>query len=265
MKYKWDKDFLKEQADSELINTQVIFDKLNIHNDLAYSILDIGCSNGYNTLLVFQKFVNSQILGIDIDQNRIDDINQDSIPPNFVFKCIDLQITNTQKFIREYGKFDIIYCSYVIQYLPNPQLFLEKCHILLKKNGVIIIKASDDNGKIFYPQSDLLRETLDIYSKYVAPNADRLCAEKCYTWLHEIGYQNITYNYFIEDTVNKSPKKKLALYHRDFSFRSFDLSKQCKEGLMYQRYNYLLCHLQELFLDDRYYYSSTSYIITAQR
>lgn len=263
MNYNWDKQFLKKQADTELHNIQTVFKKHNINQSNKYSILDIGCSNGYNTTLVFQKFNHSQILGIDIDNKQILEASKNNHNANFSFKCIDLLKVDINEFVNNHGKFDIIYCSYVIQYLSNPQLFLAQCHRLLKENGMIFIKASDDNGKTSYPQPEILNEIIELYSKYVAPDSDRFCASKCYFWLHTNGFKNITYHYFTQDTTNMSVAEKISLYNNDFSFRKFNLNQQYKYSLSFRRYNFLLSELYEMFQKDDFYYSSTSYIITA--
>lgn len=263
MNYNWDEQFLKRQADSELDNIQTVFKKQNIQQNKNYSILDIGCSNGYNTMLTFKKFTCSKILGIDIDNERILNAVLNNHYDNFSFKRIDILKVDINEFIKKYGKFDIIYCSYVIQYIKNPQLFLLQCRKLLKKNGVIFIKASDDNGKISYPHSEILNEVIQLYSKYIAPSAERFCASKCYSWLQTCGYRDIVYHYFIQDTVNKSIDEKLALYDNDFLFRKFNMNKHYKYSLSFQRYEYLLSTLHEMFQEDNFYYSSISYIITA--
>ncbi len=263
MNYNWDEQFLKRQADSELSNMQIVLKENNIDPNKKYSILDIGCSNGYNTKLVFQKYIYSQILGIDIDKARISNANQNNQDSNFSFICIDLLKTDINKFISAFGKFDIIFCSYVIQYFSNPLLFLTYCHMLLREGGMIFIKASDDNGKISYPKPEILKEIIELYSNYVAPDSDRFCASKCYSWLRSSGFTKIKYNYFTQDTTNLSTAEKISLYNNDFLFRKFNLDKYDKYCFGLQRYNYLLSLLYEMFQQDNFYYSSTSYIITA--
>lgn len=261
MNYEWNENYLRQQANLELKNIHNIFEKYNICEENNYAILDIGCSNGYNTQLIFEKFKNSTIVGIDIDESRILKAVEHNKLKNFIFRTIDITYIDIESLVNQLGKYDIVYCSYVIQYLKDPQAFLCQCHKLLKPNGLIIIKASDDNGKVSYPYPEVLNDIIKIYNNYIAPDADRFCAEKCYFWLRKAGFTNISYNYFINDTVNSSLQEKLSLYYSDFAFRKFGIQDN---NSIIQKYNEQLSVLYELFQQDDFYYSSISYIIVAQ-
>jgi len=263
METKWNINYLEKQANYELKYIKTVFQNIGINPKETYTILDIGCSDGYSTNLVFGDFANSTILGIDIDKERILQAATKKYGNNFHFKYIYLLYCDINSFINQFGKFDIIYCSYVIQYLESPLLFLNLCHQLLKKNGKIIIKASDDNGKIAYPGADILEEIISLYGSCIMQNVDRFCASKCYSWLVSCNFHNIKYNHFIEDTTKMSLQEKNDLYYRDFSFREVTFSNIDASNMLIDRYILLLTSMQKLFQQDNFYYCSTSYIITA--
>lgn len=102
MDFNWNADFLENQAHLEFKNTYDIFKQYQNDKEKSYSILDIGCSNGYNTQLLFKDFDSSTILGIDIDSKRIMQANQNNKSTNFRFYDINLLNTDINWFINLY-------------------------------------------------------------------------------------------------------------------------------------------------------------------
>ena len=92
-------------------------------------ILDIGCSGGW-----FLDVMNNwECFGTEISQadaNLAKKNHRDNI---FVGSFEDYPENN--------GKFDVITLQDVFDHLPQPTEALEKCHRLLKPNGLIVIKV----------------------------------------------------------------------------------------------------------------------------
>jgi len=129
------------------------------YNDLK--VLDIGCSNGFKTKMLFDKFDNiTSITGIDVDEIAINEAKlnfKENKKYNFELKSID-NIYNTLTY-------DIINLSYVLQHLKNPEKVLVKLKNMLTNRGIIIIKVPDDSFKFCYPDNKIYYTKSLIYMK----------------------------------------------------------------------------------------------------
>jgi SAM-dependent methyltransferase len=96
------------------------------------SILDVGCGHGF-----FLEQLNHsrwESYGIDLGVSAIK-----------VAKKTDSEIYNTSiyKAPFENEKFDVITGFHILEHLPNPRKFFEKCYGLLKKGGLIYLEIPD--------------------------------------------------------------------------------------------------------------------------
>ncbi len=90
-------------------------------------MIEIGCGNG-GFLKVLQRLrPDIQLSGIDIEDVGITDI------VGFTFYHGQLEEVEIPA-----QSFDAVYCSNLIEHVPDPLLFLRKCHRILKPGGVIV-------------------------------------------------------------------------------------------------------------------------------
>lgn len=104
--------------------TQPSIDLLNrVHNNPA-QILDMGCGPGNSTNVLFEKFKDADIMGIDASQNMLDRAKNDY--PHIIFKkCIvpdELDVIDK--------KFDLIFSNACIHWIPNQ---IELLNAVIKK------------------------------------------------------------------------------------------------------------------------------------
>ena len=164
MNNSWNLEKLKKQA----IGNQIFDDQiLNLSGILEYqnlNVLDIGCSNGFKTKMLFDKYDNiTHITGIDIDNSAINEATanfKENKRYKFELKSINELDNNST--------YDIINLSYVLQHLEKPQEVLKKLKNMLTDRGIIIIKVPDDSFKFCYPdKKDLLHKIFNLYENEI--------------------------------------------------------------------------------------------------
>ena len=145
--------------------TQPSIDLLNrVHNNPA-QILDMGCGPGNSTNVLFEKFKDADIMGIDASQNMLDRAKNDY--PHIIFKkCIvpdELDVIDK--------KFDLIFSNACIHWIPNQTELLNAVIKKLNNGGSLAVQIPLIQEAPFYK---ILFETIikvfhreDIYENKV--------------------------------------------------------------------------------------------------
>lgn len=91
------------------------------------TLLEIGCGNGHLLTTISDVRPDIKLCGVDIEDLRSDQM------PDFrffhgQFEQIDI----------EPNSIDLIYCSNLIEHVPDPLVFSDKIHSTLRTNGVLL-------------------------------------------------------------------------------------------------------------------------------
>lgn len=259
MSNNWDLNKLERQAISNQKFDEYVLNESGIlkYNDLK--VLDIGCSSGFKTKMLFDKYDNIiDITGIDVDENAISQakINfKENTKYNFELKSIDDLNNNST--------YDIINLSYVLQHLENPQEVLKKLKSMLTDRGIIIIKVPDDSFKFCYPDNkDLLNKIFYLYENEIMKKqnitkfTDRYIGKKVYSYLAQNNYNNIKLYYSINDTIGKTAEQRLKFFDSSIGFRSATNKKNISEQVKNEMEK-LLKELKAEFEKEDFYYTMT--------
>jgi len=173
-------------------------------------LLEVGCSVG-NTLQAAQN-IGINHLGIDISSFAVNFCNR----MNLNAKQINLEQLLNQK-----EKFDLIFMQHVLEHFESPARMLEKCNLLLNKNGLILIMVP--NAKYF--KAHKKRDQHRFYSKkgvgaehFVYFNYDTLSEV-----LESTGFNVVQKNYPIAVKNSNSPINLLnRMFRRALTFLKFD-------------------------------------------
>jgi 2-polyprenyl-3-methyl-5-hydroxy-6-metoxy-1,4-benzoquinol methylase len=100
-------------------------------------VLDIACGAGYGSfqLLQNEKYAQSRVTAVDIDQTAIDYANKRYSNPAIHFVCADALLYDDQ------GAYDTIISLETIEHIKDAGLFVKKLDSLLKKDGMLIVSA----------------------------------------------------------------------------------------------------------------------------
>ena len=95
------------------------------------NILDVGCGGG----LISEPLsrLGANVTGIDASERNIKIAKLHSSKSNLDIRYLNKSPEN----FNEYEKFDIILNLEIVEHVENVQLFIDSCHKLLKKNGIM--------------------------------------------------------------------------------------------------------------------------------
>ena len=111
------------------------------------AILDMGCFDGFNTVLKFAPYDNiSKVVGIDPEEEALGLAIQRTNDPRFSWAQASAESYNAAD-----SSFDVVYLSHVFQHVEDKQAVANNALRLLKPGGFIVIKTFDDSCKISYP------------------------------------------------------------------------------------------------------------------
>ena len=109
---------------------------LNLIKSSSKRILDIGCGYGYTSYLIAKKFPNSQVIGVDTDNFRINQAKEYFRLNNLSFFVNDAKRLNFK------NKFDVILAIDLFHHIPSEfhVTILEKISNHLQKKGIFIMR-----------------------------------------------------------------------------------------------------------------------------
>lgn len=99
-------------------------------------LLDVGCGDGKITAKFANDLPEGSILGIDLSQEMINFAKtrfDTSSYKNLQFKKQDAQDLNYKQ------QFDVVFSSFALQWLPNPDLFFQGASKSLKPSGNLVL------------------------------------------------------------------------------------------------------------------------------
>ena len=257
MNNNWNLEKLEKQAISNQNFDDFVLRQSKILDCNNLSVLDIGCSNGFKTQMLFDKYENiNKIVGIDIDDKAINEAKikfRDNAKYTFELNSIDN--------LNEENKYDIVCLSYVLQHLENPELIIKKLKKLLTDRGVLIIKVPDDSFKHCFPDNEhLLENIFELYENEIMPKksitkfTDRYIGKKVYNYLKNSKYNDIHLYYNVSDTIGKSLEERIKLFESTIYFRNANNIHLIDDKIKNEM-NELLNKLRKKFEDENFYYT----------
>lgn len=154
------------------------------------TVLDAGCNDGSKAFELFSDSAFSRVIGFERDESLVKKANKKFGSEKFSFYTADIEQPDFAD-ICNIKQFDIIYISFVLMHLNDPEKLLKRLKKYLKPNGSLIIaEANDGISDIFPNGKNLLCGAMEILKrdKYAG---DREMGEKLPALLSECGYTEI--------------------------------------------------------------------------
>lgn len=241
--------------------------------------LDVGCAGGNLTVERFNMFPHFRhVIGVDLNEAKINEASKAGYGDKYAFVQANVESAEFEEKLtaqlERHGqdRFDVIFSALTLHHLTNPVKALFKLRKLLKPNGCIILRGSDDGSKLAYPDEQGLVRNILTMTQEVAGSSDRENGRKLYTQLKKAGFGRIQLLYDVKDTVNKSLEERLSLYQGSFSYRLNNFKKRLDQEpgnpLFQEEYNWMKDALEELeveFANDTFYYQETVYLAIARQ
>lgn len=119
---------------------QPSIDLLNrVNIDDCNRIIDIGCGSGMSTLPLRQRFHDSEIIGVDLSENMLNQAKS-------LIEDVTWIRRDCGKKLNDLGTFDLVFSNAFLQWLPNQNEFIMNTRELLNEGGLLAIQvpAFDD-------------------------------------------------------------------------------------------------------------------------
>ncbi len=275
---KGEKERLIRQSDGYYEFDMSAINQVTDTFDRTVCVLDLGCSDGRLTFSRFASEKIKKVIGIDYNERDIEEANEIAATygDKFKFYRLDIEsvdfISRLKKIFVENGieKVDIVFSALVLHHLRAPEKLLKNLHEVFSRDGKIIIRGSDDGGKLCYPKTELLEDILRKYEKAITVS-DRSNGRKLYTRLFDSEYRNIRILYAITDTCGKDLSQREHFFDVGFGFRLNTIdalirSDPQNEQLKKERewFERALSELRRAFCEPDFWYCNTSYIAIAE-
>lgn len=189
-------------------------------------ILDVGCASGDNIMMRLENLEYKCLLGVDKDQNNINEaINSYGNAKN-TFVCCDVLDDNFYDTLDNYLEnlslgFDVIHISSVLLHNSKPMQILKNLRKYLKRDGAIFIQEEDDAANIAYPRTDFFEKAYAIWFDS-NESGDRYCARKIPTYLREAGYKDIQLKKCGISNIDLQPQEQLPFWDIYFNYHLWD-------------------------------------------
>lgn len=116
---------------------------------LTRRILDVGCSFGYGSHLMSEMIQGADVIGIDLEQEKIEESQRCFGGPRVEFIRADATVPAEVDLLAEGGHFDAIVCFEVLEHIPRDKTkaLLENLRRVLRSGGWLFL--STPNREIY--------------------------------------------------------------------------------------------------------------------
>ena len=167
-----------------------------IENMTDVCALDVGCSDGTNTVLRLADPKFTKVLGVDKDATMIGRANERHGDERYEFRYADITDESFNGVLEEYLKaqnreyFDFIHVSAVFLHIKTPLFTMKMLYDHLAPGGKIFIVDEDDGLNTVSPDSEFFDDCFFIWSKSLE-SGDRHMGRKIPLLLSEAGFSDV--------------------------------------------------------------------------
>lgn len=99
-------------------------------------VLEIGCTNGFSSLEI-NKLVNCHVIGIDINQNSVNNANERIKENGLDINKVKFEYGDAENLRFDDNEFDLIICGNALSFISDKNKALHEIKRVLKPNGFI--------------------------------------------------------------------------------------------------------------------------------
>ncbi|HNZ60934.1 MAG TPA: methyltransferase domain-containing protein [Methanofastidiosum sp.] len=183
--------------------TDRLIELLDIKGMERPRILEVGCSTGYITRYVAQKF-DCEIVGADISEILIELAREES--EKLDLKNVSFERASAESLPFVDNSFDIVYGEAITALVSDPVMALKEYRRVLKKGGKVATLDLFMKGTLdpeFYQEM----KNLMVMSNIIGPETDIKTLKEWENIFKEAGFNHIKINDYYED-----------IFVRDYSF-----------------------------------------------
>lgn len=242
------------------------FEAIGLSEMPSVRVLDVGCFDGYNTVLKFAPYRNlAEIVGIDPCADAVKQACGRTNDARFRW-----EVSSVEEYAASDSSFDVAYFSHSFQHVRDKEQTLCNVFRMLKPGGFVVMKTIDDSLMISSPDPcHIVSQATHFYASAVLPfcahtaHTDRFVGQKCPTLLLGTGFSAVKMKVLYTDTLGKTAKERASLFERLTYFRRNVASEAGQETAA--RMHDLLDKWEQLFSDELYYFAMPSVVVLARK
>ena len=128
--------------------TVALLDRIDIRPGM--SCLDVGCGTASVTLELARRVgPEGRVVGIDIDDARVDDARQEASARNL--QNVEFRVSDIRKEREPASEFDVVYSRFVLDHLAKPGEVISIMRDMLRPGGVVIAECTDYSAWHCFP------------------------------------------------------------------------------------------------------------------
>ena len=262
----WGKARIDQVASDSAACDFAAFERIGLDAAEDACVLDMGCFDGFNTVLKFSCYANiAAVVGVDPEAGALAEARSQTCDARFSWEQGD-----AESWAGQAESFDLVYFSHVFQHVRDKAAALANAWRLLKPGGHIVIKTFDDSCKLSWPDPEhVMRRLFALYEAEIAPrtphtrHTDRNNGQKCPALLAGAGFSDVNVTIHTTDTLGKTRAERMDLFERFTYFRK-NVPDGLPEGIAREQAR-LLDAWRALFERDDYYHCSNTFMVTARK
>src|SRR3972149_4341903 len=185
------------ENDEESLRLDIKTDSKTVENQAMWAgikkgmrIADIGCGSGKTTAILYNLVQpDGAAVGVDGSKKRIEYAKEHYGAKRIEFTCKDIPEP-----LSDLGMFDFVWVRFLLEYYRSNSFDIVKnISRIVKPGGILCLIDLDHNCLNHFGLSPKLETTIFAIMKYLEEKAnfDPYVGRKLYSFLYDLGYQNI--------------------------------------------------------------------------
>ncbi len=191
-------------------------------------IVDFGCGTGDLVAEIAEMYPKAKITGIEISKAQFEaavETNQKN--PNVTLINGDVMKSGLKDITSDIS-FDIIYCRYLLEHVPDPVNVVKEMLSVTKPNGAIKAQENDLANVFYYPEFEGLDKLHNEFcAMQIDHGGDPFIGRKLFDIFKRAGAKNITLTYEPEIYTEDDPER-----YRAWLTNSLNIYQGAKAGIV---------------------------------
>jgi 2-polyprenyl-3-methyl-5-hydroxy-6-metoxy-1,4-benzoquinol methylase len=243
------------------------------------NVLDVGCAYGFVGQSRFADERYEHIVGFDKNEECIIYAQSNFANDRFSYYHLDMcgedfsERLEKIKAEKDIASFDLIFIAFVIHHLASDSVsgILRILRKHMSRNGIIIIKSSDDGSKLACNDEGLLEAIITLLKKSKRVS-DRFSGRKLYGYLSNAGFDQIKILSFMRSTLDFDFDYRHDLFDESFAYRisyferdlaEYPDDRECQKN--YHEMKKLLKEFENKFFEKNFWYCEYDYVGIAKK
>jgi SAM-dependent methyltransferase len=164
------------------------------------AVLDVGCGTGEITARLAERYPNASFIGVDLEEPHLERARKNCAAFG---SRVTFQYGDALALPFPDGQFDLVVCRHLLQAVPDAQKVLAEIRRVLRPGGRMHLIAEDYGMLLCHPTelgSDGFWQRMPVrYGNAVG--CDLQVGRKTFTYLHDLGMDEIKVDYIVVDTL----------------------------------------------------------------